>query len=74
MTSIGRGFSHAVELVIHGRNSYPIDRVKHTRVGLILLVGSLLIEGRPQTALTRIECLHKVGVVVNIKGLNMIST
>jgi len=36
MTSIGRVFPPAVVLVIYCRNSYSIDRVKHTWAGPIL--------------------------------------
>jgi len=32
------------------------------------------MEGRPQTALSRTGYSHKVRVVVNVKGFNLIST
>ena len=71
MTSIGRVFPSALILEIYCRNSYPVDGVKSTRAGPIGLAGYFLIEGRPWRALSRIECSHKVGVVVNVKGLNL---
>jgi len=49
MTSIGRAFPPVVVLEMHCRNSYPIDGVKCTRVGLTLPAASFLMEGRPRT-------------------------
>jgi len=50
MTSIGRVFPPTVVLEMHCKNSCPIDGVKCTRVGPILLAGQFLIEGRPRTS------------------------
>jgi len=74
MTWIGRVFPPGVILEMHCKNSYPVDRVKRTRVSPILLAGLFLIEGRPRTDLSRTGYLPKVGVVVNVKGLNLIFT
>jgi len=49
MTSIGRVFPPAVGLEMHSRNSYPIDGVKCTRLGLTLPAGKIMMEGRPRT-------------------------
>jgi len=74
MTLIGRVFPPAVVLQIHCRYSNPIKGVKRTGVGLILPAGYFLMQGSPRTALSRTGCSHKVGVVVNVEGLNLIST
>jgi len=74
MTSIARAFLPVVVLEMHCRNSYPIDVVKCTRAGPILPAGYSLIEGKPRPALSRTVYSHKVSVVVNVKGLNLIST
>jgi len=74
MTSIARVIPPVVVLEIHCRNSYPIDGVKCTLAGPILLAAQFLMAGKPWTALSRTGCLHKVGVAVNVKGLNMIAT
>ena len=74
MTSIGRDFPPAVVLEMHIRNSYPNDRVKRTRASLIHPSGKFLSEDRPRIALSGTGCSHKLGVVVNVKGLNLIST
>jgi len=39
MTSIGRVFPPAVVLEMHCRKLYPIDRVKRTQVGPVLVAG-----------------------------------
>jgi len=75
MTSIGRVFPPAVVLEMHSRNSYPIDGVKCTRVGPTLPAGLILMEGRPWTHPDQDRVLaQRSEVVVNVKGLNLIST
>jgi len=75
MTSIGRVFPPAVVLEMHCRNSYPIDGVKRTRVGPTLPAGYILMEGRPRTNPEQDRVLaQRSEVVVNVKGLNLIST
>jgi len=75
MTSIGRVFPAAVVLEMHCRNSYPIDGVKCTRVGPTLPAGYILMEGRHRTDPEQDRVLaQRSEVVVNVKGLNLIST
>jgi len=74
VTLIQRGFPLAVLLQMDCRISYPIDGVKCTRVGPILLVGEFLMERTPGTAMSLIGCSRNVGVVVNVKGLNLMYT
>jgi len=74
MTLIGRVFPPSVVLEMHCRNSYPINGVECTRVGPTLPAGYILMEGRPRTHPEQDRVLaRRSEVVVNVKGLNLIS-
>jgi len=74
MSSIERVFPSAVVLVMHCRNSYPIDGLKCTGAGPTLPPGQFLMEGRPRTNPEQDRVLVQGQSSGHVTGLTLIST